>query len=85
MTTNLYLDTLKNNTRRFRRLSILFVVIAVLHLTTLGIRYYTRWHTGTPPPMQRVQVITDGYYEEGKWKAFDDGRELTVTQWKPKQ
>ena len=69
-----------------RRTSALVVVCAVLMVFTAVALWPPddHWSTGTPPPMERVQVVTDAYYQDGVWRSFDDGREITVKKWKSK-
>jgi hypothetical protein len=66
--------------------AIALLVVSVLPCPepTVAYRPCPDWTSGAiiPQDSVRVEVITTGYRAGGKWKAFDDGREVTIKAWR---
>lgn len=61
------------------------VVTAVVACVTCYFSFSVQgWRTDRAMPMQRVEVIVDGFVDKnGEWRSFDNGERISVQQWKP--
>lgn len=65
----------------------LFGVATLCAIIATVTAYYVAasgWRQERAMPMQRVQVLTDGFVDKnGNWRSFDNGERIEVEQWRP--
>lgn len=77
----------RKEVKRWKSIAIVEFVLALVVFVFAAYTSYNAknpgWRSGTPPTEQPLTVITEGWYDKGKWYSYDCGEEITVNAWKP--